>query len=405
MIAIGLAGVAWLSVFGHRGVAPCAAFMALGVALRPAIWRQGFALLAPARVLSQPLSIAAVSILCFCLWIATGVLWSPTPGAEWLALTALAATLTGGALSYEAVTATPARAARLAGFYIAMVCVAAAALMFEGLSGGYLRLSLPPADVSPLRWKDMTALGRGVTAAAGLVFPAAALLYRVSGSRLVALAPVAALFIASLNLSVYANVAALIAGAAAFALALIAPRSAFRALVGVFVLALFAAPFIAWEIPVDAILAGEASALPPSWAQRLVVWRETATVAMRDCLPVGCGADFSRAFAENGATIRVPGWPIDLPVMPTHPHNMFLQIWLELGLPGVLLLATAGLFAARAFLASRVDRLTMSAACGALGVCFISVIFEASLWQVWRLAVFALAAFGVAMSYSVNKIK
>ena len=36
-------------------------------------------------------------------------------------------------------------------------------------------------------------------------------------------------------------------------------------------------------------------------------------------------------------------------------------------------------------------------------VSFISVIFEASLWQVWRLSAFALAALGCAVSYSVNK--
>lgn len=63
--------------------------------------------------------------------------------------------------------------------------------------------------------------------------------------------------------------------------------------------------------------------LLPSWAARIDIWSFAAGKALQK--PVwGWGFEASRNFA---------------PVIPDHPHNMSLQAWLELGLPGLILLA------------------------------------------------------------------
>lgn len=400
---IALIGVAVLAVFGHRGVAPCVGVMALAVALRWRTWVAGFGLLSPRRLLADPLSIATAATLGFSFFVATTAAWSPTEGAAWLGLTVLVSALAAGAIAFEAQRAPPRRAGFFAVLFALSVCAASATLMFEGLSGGYLRDVVPPEDLSPQRWRDFIALGRGVTAIAPLVFPAAALLHRLTGSWWVALSPAAALFIAAANFSIFANVAGQAAGALAFAAALSWPRTSVKFWTMLFAIALVAAPFVALIIPSGAVENGEFGQLPASWALRLVAWREAAEAALGSCFPFGCGADYARALSKIGATAEIPGWPYALPRMPVHPHNVFLQIWLELGIVGVALFAAALFGAAGALLRAKIDAATCAAICAAAAVSFISVMFEASLWQVWRLAVFALAAFGCAVSYSINK--
>lgn len=403
---IGLAGVSWLAVFGHRGIALCAGFMALAAALRPALWREGFALLNPRTALRRPLSIAAAAMAAFVLWIAATGLWSPTPGAPLLAFFVLAAVLAAGALVFEGLHAGARRLTRFSALFVLMAAIACAALLFEGISGGYLRAVIPPEDGSVLRFKDMTALGRGVTAMTPLVFPAAVLLRRITGSSVIAAAPAAALFVAAGQFTIFANVIALAAGAGAALLAAATSQRLTLFLIGVaFLSALLAAPFITASIPADAIFESAADGVPASWAMRLAVWQAAGEQALGACFPVGCGADYARAWHGDREMIEVPGSAILLPLMPIHPHNVFVQIWLELGVPGVVFAAIAGAAALAALWKTSLDRATGAALCAVLAASFISVMLEASLWQVWRLAVFALAAFGCAVSYSINKSK
>lgn len=402
---IAMTGAAWLAVFGHRGLAPCVGLMALAAAMRPEIWRSGVFLFAPRRLAADPLSTAAAAAMLFSAWTAATALWSPTPGAEWLALTVAVAVLAGAALVHEALRASPGRARRFAVFFSMLTAATAAALMFEALTDGYMRRVIPPTDESPYRWKDLIALGRGVTAVAPLVFPAAVIVRKLTGSWAVALSPAAALFIAATHFTVFANVAALFAGAVAFIVAAARPKSCAAALAALIIGSLALAPFIAASAPADVYSEAAANALPASWEQRIAVWKAASDRALNECMPLGCGADYARAWSAEGATVAVRASTIPLPEMPIHPHNVFIQVWLELGLPGVFAMIFALGAAARALLKSKIDRLAMAAVCGASGVSFISVMFEASLWQVWRLAVFALAAFGCAVSYSMNKSK
>lgn len=386
------------AILSHRAIAPLVALMAIAVSLRPEIWRDGFALLSPARLVRDPFAIAAAATLALAIWTATTAFWSPTLGAEWLGLTLLAGALCAGALAYEANRAPPRRAAALAVGFAISVSAGAVLLLFEGLSGGYLRDVTPPADLTPFRWKDTVALGRGVTAIAPLVFPAAVIIRRVTGSWIVAGLPVLGLLIASTQFSIFANTAGLIAGAGAFLFALARPRLGIKLVAAMFAITLAAAPFAALALPADAVLDGSLSILPPSWAQRIVAWRFAGAEALQHCFPLGCGADYARALAESGGTIQIPNWPLAVQSMPTHPHNLFLQIWLELGAPGVILTAAALMASGGALLRARLARLPAAAICAAATACLISVMFEASIWQAWRLGVFALAACGGAVS-------
>jgi O-antigen ligase len=393
--------MAWLAVFGHRGAVVVVGLSALAIALRPGVWREGLPLLSPSRIRGADLPRAAFAGLLFALWIAITGFWSPVPGAPKIALGLAAFTIAGGALVYEASRASERRVRRMAMLFAGAVTAAAALLLFEGLTGGALRAIVPPADQSPLRWKDMTALARGVTFVAPLVFPAAAILFALSGSRLLALAPLTLALLASAQFSVATNIVAILFGLGASALALWRPRAIIVALGALFLASLLSAPLFALA-PADAVLTAESALLPPSWAQRVNLWKEAADRVLDGCFLLGCGADYTRAWGAEGAMIDVPGSPIPLKEAPMHPHNLFLQIWLELGILGVLTIGVALSFALRRLASVEPQRLAFAAVAGASAAAYISFMFEASLWQAWRIAVLSLAAFGAALSYSLN---
>ncbi len=403
MFFIGLVGVAWLSVFGHRGIAPCLGFMGLFAAFRSGVWRDGLSLLSPARLTASPLAQAFAALVLFVLWIAFSGVWSPKGDTPSLAVGVLAAPLVAGALVHEVRYRNMRWRRMMALGFVGAISLAGLALCVEALSGGFLRSIVPPQDLSPLRWKDMTALGRGVTAIAPAVFPAMIALRILSKSWAPAAALIATVLVAASGFSISANIIALCAGAAVFAAALRFPRAVVISIGVIFLVLIIFAPI--WALaPREPLLAGDGPSLPASWLQRVIIWQGAASQALGDCLPLGCGADYARVWHESAANIAMPGSPIPLSEMPTHPHNLFLQVWLELGIVGVVSLAAIFLFGVQAALkfVHVGGALSAAAMAGAAAAICVSFQVEASLWQVWRLAAIALAVFGVALSYFIN---
>ncbi|MBB5517777.1 O-antigen ligase family protein [Amphiplicatus metriothermophilus] len=401
--AVLFAAAPLLAVFAHRGFAPLMLVAGVLAATRGELWRLGRNRIIRRPDLRDPLTAGALAVLALSGWIAASGLWSPQPAAGKLALNVAGAAFACGAAVWAA---SGGPRPRLAALYAGAVILGAALLFIESRTGGLLRALAPPADLSPERHKDITALGRGLTALAPAVFPAAALvhLYAKGRMRAPALAPVALVALAlaaALGLTIAANVAALAAGALAAALALAAPR---RVLGGLFWLALgllAAAPLLAAALPAEALATGAFGELPLSWLQRLFIWRAAGGLAL-DCLPWGCGADFARAYSAAGATVSLPGAEGPVPLLPIHPHSVFLQIWLELGLPGAALFGVV-LIAGFALLARADPAPPLAAAlAGAAAAVLVSAAIEASLWQVWRLAAVGFAGIGVMLTKCIH---
>lgn len=134
--------------------------------------------------------------------------------------------------------------------------------------------------------------------------------------------------------------AALVSGVVLL-LALAAPR-AVAVMIGLLVATSFlAAPLIILRMPPPKALAEAIEMLPNSMMHRLAIWRFTSEhVAQRPLM--GWGFDASREIPGGDkdipAPIRLYGelQDAELQAMPLHPHNLMLQIWLELGFVGVL---------------------------------------------------------------------
>jgi len=389
------------AVFGHKGVAPWLLLASLPAFVRGDFWQSAFGQLFDSPDIKNPFFAAFVAIIVFCIWIFLSGFWSPKAQPS-LMLYVLAPVLVGGSVVWFTLNLPRVWTYRLAIVFSLSITAGVTVLLFEGVTGGFLRGVLPPNDPSPDGSRDIIALGRGVTALAPALFPAGAIVAMLR-SRWLGVAVVAIGFLAALSNDVAANVSAVTIGFAAAILALTAPRRAL--IVGGWILLalLFAAPALAL-LPVEQIFERFGSVTPASWLHRVAIWQSVAA-GIPDGLPFGYGADYARIWRETAPLIDVPGSPIQLSLMPTHPHNVFLQIWLELGLPGVLTMAAAIYFSMRALLRAALPTVVITGIIGAVAAIAVSLMVEGSIWQVWRLAAMALAAMGVALSYSLYRLR
>lgn len=402
-----MAAIPVAAVFAHRAFAPIAFLMAAVAGTRLSHWNRLRSFASLPLVLS-PKTALAFALAALPVWIAITGLWSPTAGAVWHGISIAAAVLAAFLIVLEVLSRDMRDARRLAPAFVGASLIALALLFFEAHTNGYLRLVTPPADLSPQRFKDITALGRGVAALTPSLFPAAVLALMLAPPRTPRLALIvaaAALFTVALSaafeLTIAANSAAVLAGTLFALIALKRPCATVAALTFVFFLTLALAPAIAF-LPVDAIAERFASVLPLSWLQRLYVWRHLAGEALA-CLPLGCGADFARSLSDMREVFIVPGAPEPLRLVPLHPHNAFLQVWLEFGLPGVALAGAALLAGGR--LARNLAPPVAAALAGAAAATLVYWSVEASLWQEWRLASLVVAGAGIAIIAIVSRAR
>lgn len=387
-------------VFGHRGVAPWLLLAALPAFARGDFWMSAFGELFDKPDIKNPFFAGLLAVIFFCVWIFLSGFWSPK-GQYSLIFYVLGPLLVGGSVVWYSLNLPPIWTYRLSAAFALSIAAGVTVLFFEGVTDGFLRSIMPPDDQSFDRSRDIIALGRGVTALTPALFPAAAIAAMVRG-KWAGFAVVGTGFMAAITNDVAANVSAIAVGAIAATVALMIPKIAIRVAGAVFLALLLLTPAMAF-LPVEAIFEKFGGA-PPSWLHRIAVWQSVAA-HIPEGMPFGHGADYARIWKETAPLIDVPGSPVPLSVMPTHPHNVFLQIWLELGLPGVFAAAAFIFFGARLLDKTNLPTAVTVALIGAAGAISVSLLVEGSLWQVWRLAAIALAAMGVALSYSLYRLR
>jgi O-antigen ligase len=189
---------------------------------------------------------------------------------------------------------------------------------------------------------------------------------------------------------------ATIAGLGAAALSLAVPRLVPRLVGAGVALAILAMPLLVGLIPQI-----PSASLPPSAVHRLVIWDFTAARIAEKPI-TGWGLEASRAMPGGGArpdaatldrlNIKAPAQRdfLAMPhvqVMPLHPHNGALQLWLELG--GIGALIGAALMLALGVAASRSAAPEVGA--GMLASAAVTGMLSFGLWQAWWVASLLLA--------------
>lgn len=385
-LAIGaaLALVPFAAVLQNRATAPIALLAFAGAVLLA--WRGGW------RPSWRPRG-PALPLVCLLGWMLAASAWAIEPGRGIDTTVRLAAMLGLAWLAAQAL-----RGGGVPGWAApAGVALGLAAAGLDAATGNALRalvrgLSEPPASL---------AFGlKNAAAVLALLLPlgvgALAAKDRRFGFALAAFgaAVVLALPGESAKLAVLVGLAAM--GAAWFA-----PRSTPRALGAGLAALILAAPLAATLLLRPGL---DASRLPESAAHRLMVWDFVASEVW--AAPVlGHGTEASRALPggrDNPGAARLlrfgldkgraAGWIATSELLPLHPHNLALQLWLELGLVGAALAA----WFAWALGAAAARSPSPPAAAGALAAGGVVAMLSYGAWQHWWVAALALAA--VALS-------
>jgi O-antigen ligase len=317
-------------------------------------------------------------------------LWAIEPLAALRKVMQLSGLLACGVVVLDAAVALGADDRQRVGRWLAYGLVAALAVLtverFAGFPIRYLQhqtLLDPTALMIPYK--------RAMSALAMLVWPAALALWRVR--RLYAVLIVTATFGVLLVFSSDSAQAGLIIAAVACAAGWAWPRAAAGTLAAVLVAYIALAPMLHAGI-LDPktmglkVVDGELTApiLPRSGYHRLLIWRFTAArIAERPVL--GWGLESSR-YLPGGRTLMDTAEQ----AMPLHPHSATMQIWVELGLGGALLLAILVGWILGRIRGAAWPRPDKAAALALFASSAVTASLSYGIWQGWWVATLLLAA-------------
>jgi O-antigen ligase len=329
----------------------------------------------------------------FVLWSFAAVLWAPhLPFVAWLkvylalgAIYVLVIGLSRLPISTVNHLKMPAITATIALFVL---------LLFERLTDGLLIRFDRASDTSA---QILNTLSGGLVLLCCISFPIAWILWRQTKKWIWSAAFVAACFGLSLSYRMDAVPAGLIAGISAFLIVLYGRKPAL-----VTIAVLVGGVALVW-----APLAIGASALnvdswfienvDRNWGYRVIIWSHVGEL-LQDHFLIGYGFDASRIVGASADLLpERKGTSTFL-----HPHNGMLQIWLELGLVGVILFAAAAVLLFRRVLMKPPSTGAMAAAAGTLGFSATLWLVSYGVWQGWWLAVLGLAASAVILVFRID---
>ena len=375
LLAIGAIGP--VAVYANNGTVPILVAACLGMP-QP---RQAFRDVR--RLLTTPCGLALIAVVG---WSLISTLWAPGGTDAAVRLLKVVAIMLAGVLFIAAIGQLDAAERRSVGYaFVVAVAAIVVLVIVEITTGGTPAVDAKAAQSSRFVFvSDL--LGTAAPVVAMLIWPVAAILRARTGwwvwSLLVAALAVGVAFL----LPQASSIVALALGGLVFGVAYL--RRETLAVIGIlFAVYVLAAPFVSvYAINLDTV--GESGrAIPTSWQHRLEIWRFTSTKALERPL-FGHGFDASREIgrAANPITIWNPDGSgrnfIDRG-LPLHPHNAVLQIWLELGLLGIVVVLGGVLLTLdwirRAALTPR------SRATGAAGLTAYLVIelLAYGVWQSW----------------------
>jgi exopolysaccharide production protein ExoQ len=338
--------------------------------------QKGFAAIPVDRWLT--LSLAALAA-----WAAIATVWGPNPaGALLLVGNLVGLSLAGIGLVFAVSRLDEFHRRRTGGLLLVGIMLGMAAL-----AGGYVYAKATGDSLWGSFFLDpLTTLNNGAVVISLLAWPACAALWRQGRVWIIALAA-PALLAAFAFLSSGAALLAPLCGLAAFAVVWLFGRRGATALAAVFFAASLAAPLLVSSNATMDAAAKMAEMLPSSTQHRLKMW--AFAVEKIDEKPLkGWGMDASRSIPQEDRRLSPK-----VEIMPLHPHNAFLQVRLELGLPGAAIVAVFLGIMFAAVIGGIGERTCRAFAAGAASAYLSVAAVSYGIWQNWWVAMaWALAA-------------
>lgn len=336
-----------------------------------------------------------LSILALLGWCCLSLLWGEEPNP--LTLLRLAAVIALAflmpsliAMLDQASKKTLTNILIMAFFFVLVV------LLIEGLSDAWLHRQLRPQDAVPregewVPYLEMVA-ARGTAMLAPFTFLVAALIARTSNQSVLGVSFVVLSYIAAAMLPMEASGIAILVGATAYGVTRWQPNFALKALFLGCAAAMLVSPLVVSKLLNQTELTSHGVEIGRNEAQRLAIWEFTAQeIGKRPIL--GHGFDSSRVIGARDNAVDGTNWQ----ALPLHPHNAFLQIWLELGFVGIVLTCFVlwGMWRQLPNWSSNPEDLAVYAAtwCAVLTIALISF----GIWQYWWIALWGLLSGALAL--------
>lgn len=321
-------------------------------------------------------------IAIFLTWMAVSIIWSPFPmTAAGLSVVKIAGTCLAGFIAIAAACDLDEEGSRRVADALA-TGVAAASLVLLSVylveRGGAVR------DVQG-SFLFARHFDRGATVASILLWPAIYGLVRRDQGR----AAVGLFLITSIAVGIsysLAAKAALIAATFAAAISWKRPKSGTIA-TGILMVAIFIAmPFVGSAIPSHEVTA-QWKGINPSTHHRLTIWKHVSELISADPW-IGHGIETSRILGnKQSITAYLPGRPpVTEALLPLHPHNTALQIYLELGAIGALIGGAALTVIIWRIARSSFDRLYSAASLATFASIYSIAMLSYGAWQTWWLS-------------------
>lgn len=342
------------------------------------------------RNLALPSRPVLVALAAFLGWGAASALWETTPGlavaktCQLLALSVAALICTGGVRAF-----TQAERGRVKTALVAGMTIAAAFVAFEHLSnvaaGRWLHV-LAGSPIGDLKAMYIYKSGATVCSIlAPLAIGAAAL----SGRRGLAVALAVAVLAMTLLTGSLTGMVALAAAGTVAVLGLVARRAALLAVIAAMLTGFAVAP-LARILPDTAIISSHVG-LPLSALHRTMIWHFVASRAMEKPV-LGWGLDASRALPGGNGQEMLTSKDVKLlqQVLPLHPHNMFLQVWVELGAVGAVI--AGGMLTALLAGMRGAGRWGGTVALPAMAAALVVSAISFGAWQSWWIATLGMFA-------------
>lgn len=326
------------------------------------------------------------------VWAAISLIWSPLPGRGFKQLLFdFAIPVASGLVLIVMQTAQPSRRPLMAW---AVALAAGAALVAAQL---YFQLRIE--DLLTRKGQPYEAWRFNMVVVTLALFLPALLLLMRSLPLAAALAALAIILSAVLSQSATSKLV-LLSGVFAFAVFRLLPRRAGLALFGIAVFGLLAIqPWQGQLIESGLRAAGKTDVLFQSAKERIVIWQASGKMALH-AMPWGTGMGSSDAVSETPFAKTMPQkeW---IGLRQTHAHDAFLNIVMELGLPGLIGLALLAFGVLRTM--ARVPD-AMFAPSMALATQIVTVdLISHGAWQAWWFAAIMLAILALRQSAGAAK--
>lgn len=164
-----------------------------------------------------------------------------------------------------------------------------------------------------------------------------------------------------------------------------------------FILGVLSAPIILGSVKPSDVIETE-SALPKAALHRLLIWNFAAEKILEKPLQ-GWGMNAARLIPGGQDKLIDASKSYYGQKLPLHPHNIAIQVWLELGLTGAILLCVFGALVILAITTQTLPLSVASCSIGQFTTALVILSLSYGVWQTWwEISLYLAAAVMIAVS-------